>query len=154
MITVIVVLSRPLSNYCSLPSLNQLLFYVVPQALIAVVVVSVLSLKNVSLGKACLENCLWTSQDCGAFPVMSHDIPAILWAQSCFSIRWTKSASDVNRIALLSHGHHEIAVPFQWCHMIVPAILWAQSCYSIRWTKSASDIKIALRTRHTHVLNP
>ncbi len=32
MATVIVVLSRPLSNYCSLPSLNQLLFYVVPQA--------------------------------------------------------------------------------------------------------------------------
>ncbi len=32
MATVIVILSRPLSNYCSLPSLNQLLFYVVPQA--------------------------------------------------------------------------------------------------------------------------
>ena len=32
MITVIVVLSRPLSNYYSLPSIKQLLFYVVPQA--------------------------------------------------------------------------------------------------------------------------
>ncbi len=32
MTTVIVVLSRPLSNYCYMPSLKQLLFYVVPQS--------------------------------------------------------------------------------------------------------------------------